>query len=116
MKAVTQIAGADVRVRVTTTDGWNTAVAESGSFAVGGELSDGLVVAQDIYGHFWTVGLDGSGDKMIDESGGFGARWSPDGRRLVWRDDEIFIANADGSNKRQITRRRRPVPRPDLVP
>ena len=57
-----------MRVRVTTTDGWNTASAESGSFAIGGQLTDGLVVVQRLgHGDVWTVGMDGSGAKKIDD-------------------------------------------------
>lgn len=102
VKAIVTIGGQDVRVRVTTTDGWNTATAESGSFVVGGQLTDGLVVAEDWFGGVVTANLDGSDLKRISTTGNE-PRWSPDGRKLAWRHDEVFVADADGSGVRQLT-------------
>lgn len=78
----------------------------------------------------WTMNLDGSGKKQITKSEGYdgGAVFSRDGSKLVWRANhpdtpakvasyrdllkdnlttpmkmELFIANGDGSNQKQIT-------------
>jgi Tol biopolymer transport system component len=78
----------------------------------------------------WSMNLDGSGKKRLTSNVGYdgGAFFSPDGRKIVWRAHhpsagaareryeqllkdnltapmkmELFVANADGSNARQIT-------------
>ena len=104
VKAIVQLAGEGIRVRVTTTDGWNTTSAESGEFTVGGQLADGLVVFNDFTsGGIWTANLDGSDLKRISDRGRH-PRWSPDGRKIAFTDgSNIFTINADGSNRRQLT-------------
>ena len=47
VKASLDLAGTDVRVRVTTTDGWNTTTDVSAPFSIGGQLSDGQIVFND---------------------------------------------------------------------
>ena len=105
VKATLAINGTDVRVRVTTSDGWNTTSAESGSFGVGGQLSDGKVVV-NAFGDrsVWTVNLDGTGAQRIAERGSFPA-WSPNGSRLAWvgNDTQIHTAGPDGGGEKPIT-------------
>jgi dipeptidyl aminopeptidase/acylaminoacyl peptidase len=54
----------------------------------------------------WTVRRDGSGLRRLVR--GFGARWSPDGRRIVFAgptdggDGDLFIMNADGTGRRVV--------------
>ena len=46
---------------------------------------------------------------MITRDGGANARWSPDGKRIVYQanDDsghrQVFVANADGAGRKQLT-------------
>ncbi|HJP65566.1 MAG TPA: hypothetical protein VKA30_04590 [Actinomycetota bacterium] len=64
----------------------------------------------DIY----TANADGSDAARVTRTPGpeFDGAWSPDGRRIVYRDsrrginhnDEIFVMNADGSDRRNISR------------
>lgn len=52
----------------------------------------------------WTIRPDGSGHRLLLEDA-FGPDWSPDGRRLVFiRRGDLFLADADGRNQRQLTR------------
>ena len=103
VKAILSLAGGDVRVRVTTTDGWDTTTSDSGSFAIGGTLTDGKIVVDDWFGGIWTAGLDGSGATKVD-SHGLRPRWSLDGSKLVWDDmANLWTAKADGSAVRRIT-------------
>jgi Tol biopolymer transport system component len=52
----------------------------------------------------WTVRRNGSGLRRLVR--GFGARWSPDGKRLVFAapmgdsDGDLFVMNADGTERR----------------
>ena len=56
--------------------------------------------------------LDGSSPKQLTDGTGvvWGARWSPDGQRIAFGDKDaqgvlhVFVMNADGSGRRQITR------------
>ena len=56
--------------------------------------------------------LDGSGARVLTDGTGvvWGARWSPDGRRIAFGDNDasrvlqIYVMNADGSGRRQVTR------------
>jgi TolB protein len=55
----------------------------------------------------WTIGLDGSDAKRITP--GTDGRWSPGGKKLVvssptrTSDGELFVVNANGTGRRQIT-------------
>jgi len=56
--------------------------------------------------------LDGSGARQLTDGSGvvWGARWSPDGKRIAFGDNDasrvlqIQVMNADGSGRRQVTR------------
>jgi TolB protein len=56
--------------------------------------------------------LDGSDARQVTDGSGvvWGARWSPDGKRLAFgsKDEQgalhVFLTNADGSARRQVTR------------
>ena len=56
--------------------------------------------------------LDGSAARQLTDGGGvvWGARWSPDGRQIAFADKDaagllqIFVVNADGSGRRQVSR------------
>jgi Tol biopolymer transport system component len=58
----------------------------------------------------WSVGLDGSDPRRITR--GTDGRWSPTGRKLVvssptrTSDGELFVVNADGTGRKQLTRTR----------
>ena len=62
--------------------------------------------------------LDGTDSRQLTDGSGvvWGARWSPDGKRIAFADKDaggrlqIFLVNADGSGRRQVSR---PEP-PDL--
>ena len=95
--------GADVRVRVTTTDGWNTVSDVSAPFSIGGQLSDGLIAFNDWGSQAtWTASIDGTGAKQI-ATNAHHPRWSPDGSRLAWDNADLYTAKPDGTDKRQVT-------------
>jgi TolB protein len=56
--------------------------------------------------------LDGSGARQLTDGSGvvWGGRWSPDGKRIAFGDKDasgliqIYVMNADGSGRRQVTR------------
>ncbi len=56
--------------------------------------------------------LDGSDARQLTDGGGvvWGARWSPDGKQIAFADKDasgnlqIFVINADGSGRRQVSR------------
>jgi TolB protein len=56
--------------------------------------------------------LDGSGARQITDGSGvvWGSRWSPDGKQIAFADRDpkgiltVFVMNADGSARRQVTR------------
>src|SRR5512142_2760400 len=64
---------------------------------------------EDIY----SANADGTGLRQLTTNPGpeFDPMWSPDGRRIVYRDsrrginqdDEIYVMNADGSGQRDLT-------------
>jgi dipeptidyl aminopeptidase/acylaminoacyl peptidase len=48
-------------------------------------------------GHLWKSKLDGSQAMQLTNSPGYGAEWSPDGKSLVYNDDEkLYLISADG--------------------
>jgi Tol biopolymer transport system component len=67
-------------------------------------------------GHVWTVGADGKGARILLRRAHSPA-WSPDGTRLAFvssrsGDEEVYVARADGTSVRRLTR----LPGPDLSP
>ncbi len=103
VKATLELNGPEVLVRVTTTDGWNTASAVSAPFGVGGTLADGLIAFNDWQsGAVWTADIDGGGARKIADRGRH-PRWSPDGSRLAWDATNLFTAKPDGGDVRQVT-------------
>src|SRR6185436_1553699 len=102
-KASLDLAGTDVRVRVTTTDGWNTTTDVSAPFSIGGQLTDGKIVFNDWQtGAVWSASVDGSGAKKIADRGRH-PRWSPDGTRIAWDYTDLYTADADGGDVRKVT-------------
>ncbi len=75
---------------------------------------DGSRIAFDDHGagEVWSIAADGSDAKRLAPASG-GARWSPDGRSIVffsWRDfpdqeqrNELYVMAADGSNQIRLT-------------
>jgi Tol biopolymer transport system component len=59
----------------------------------------------------FAANLDGSGAKQLTDGSGvvWGARWSPDGKRIAFADKDakgnlhVFVIEADGSDRRQVT-------------
>jgi len=71
--------------------------------------SDGGRIAFDSPGGIWTVRPDGSGRRKVVSGDAGEPSWSPDARRLAftsWQHGapEIYVANADGSHARRLTR------------
>ena len=71
---------------------------------------DGKTVLFDLDGHLYTVPVEGGTARAITSGLEFDSqpRYSPDGRRIVFLsdrsgDDNIWIANADGSNPKALT-------------
>lgn len=59
----------------------------------------------NLQGDIHVVNADGSGLQLPIE-GGFGADWSPDGRRIAFarlEQKQVFVMNADESNEQQLT-------------
>src|SRR5689334_19337753 len=64
-------------------------------------------------GDIWSADADGSRPRRVTSGHGpeFDPSWSPDGWRIVYRDsrrginhnDEIYVMNADGSHRRNLT-------------
>ena len=50
----------------------------------------------------YEVDRDGSGQKQLSADADM-ASWSPDGKRIVFTEDHLFVMNADGSGRTQIT-------------
>jgi Tol biopolymer transport system component len=78
----------------------------------GVEMSGRIVFGSD--DDLWRMNLDGSGRRRLTTTRGpqFDPDWSPDGRRIVYRDsrngvnnnDEIYAMDADGSGQVNLTR------------
>lgn len=54
----------------------------------------------------WKINVDGTGLTSLTNDGGFQPAWSPDGKRIVYSvtvgtTQQLFIMNADGSDRRQ---------------
>jgi Tol biopolymer transport system component len=67
-------------------------------------------------GDVWTSGADGNGSRLLLRRA-YSPAWSPDGSRLAYvpnrsGDEEVYVANADGTRLRRLTR----LPGPDLAP
>jgi Tol biopolymer transport system component len=67
-------------------------------------------------GDVWTIGADGKGARVLLRHA-YSPSWSPDGSRLAFvstrsGDEEIYVAHADGSGAKRLTRLRGP----DLSP
>ena len=67
-------------------------------------------------GNVWTIGADGTGARLLLRRA-YAPAWSPDGSRLAFvssrsGDEEIYVALADGSGVKRLTRLRGP----DLSP
>ncbi len=111
VRAGHELAGDAVRVRVTTTDGLNTAEDVSEPFAVAGGVADGkLLVGEFLGGGLYTAQPDGSGRQLILEGGGHHAGyWSPDGKRFVTRSSHdgdgqhLWTYDASGGDPRKVT-------------
>ena len=99
------------RIQITDLDaapvGWSPdgemLVVEAGRGAVAGG-------AHDLAGDLWLVAEDGSAPTQLTDAPGrdYGARWSPDGSRLLFNSDrdgkeEIYLINADGSGLTRLT-------------
>ena len=77
---------------------------------------DGRQIASAGYSKVYVASADGTGSRVVREEPRayfpFGPAWSPDGHTLLYaseildNDREVFVANADGSNRRQLTRNR----------
>jgi Tol biopolymer transport system component len=51
----------------------------------------------------WVVNVDGSGDHMLLDERATDPTWSPDGTQIAYANGDIWVMNADGSDRQQIT-------------
>jgi TolB protein len=59
----------------------------------------------------WVVNVDGSGDHLLLE-GAADPMWSPDGTQIVYSDGDIWVMDADGTHRQQVT----DTPEEEIVP
>jgi Tol biopolymer transport system component len=85
--------------------------AEAGTWVTLDVSPDGKTIVFDLLGDLYTVPIDGGDAKAIAAGLPFEgqARFSPDGKRIAYVSDRdgaenLWIANADGSDPRQLTR------------
>jgi hypothetical protein len=103
VKATLALAAREARLRVTTTDGWNTTSAESGSFGIGSALTDGGVLAWTYTENAYFGSLDG-GVKRLLVAGMLSPRLSPDGTRVAYiAGADVWIVNVDGRDAHRLT-------------
>ena len=117
MKAIVPLAGEGIRVRVTTTDGWNTTTAGVGRVRRSAASSaDGLVVVQRLHGR---RDLDREPGRQRPEADSRRTAAIRAGRRTAAgsrrRRRRHLMINADGSNRRQVTTRSGQQRVPDAV-
>jgi len=129
------LAGTDVRLRVFTSDGVNTASADSPSFVIvrGAIPEQRIAYLRDkeyqspyLYPELWTMRLDGTDQQLVQLPGAHYGQpdWSPDGSMLAFDTDlwgnyvttralAIAVAARDGSGFRQLTVD--PTPSPNIL-
>jgi hypothetical protein len=112
LTATPAMAGDAVRVRVTTSDGWRSAQADSAPFGVSGGLTDGKLVVSARRDGVWVAENDGSGFAKLDVPLATGqGRWSPDGTRIAYagrfQDSDGAYRDAAHTMKPDATDRRR---------
>lgn len=83
-----------------------TGAASSASAASSPTLPrDGLLVFGD-QGALFTIEPDGTGLRALGELGAYEPRWSPNGARIAYSDEDgrLWLVSADGSRARRLTR------------
>ena len=53
----------------------------------------------------YSIGVDGRGRRNIGGTAGWGASLSPDGTKIAYWDDGLWVMNADGSSQRKVLSR-----------
>ena len=107
-------AGGDAVVRTVDASGGAAEVVSEGERPVWSP--DGRQIASAGYSKVFVANADGTGSHVVrDEPRAFfpfGPAWSPDGHTLLYaseilnNDSEVFTVNADGSQRRQLTKNR----------
>jgi serine/threonine-protein kinase len=68
---------------------------------------DGTTIAYGLQGEppdIWTISADGGTEPTLFIANATGPVWSPDGSQIAFvRDSEIYVADADGTDDRQLT-------------
>ncbi len=57
----------------------------------------------------YSIGVDGRGRRNIGGTAGWGASLSPDGTKIAYWNDGLWVMNADGSSQRKLLSREPPV-------